>query len=298
LVRFSSHLPFQSAAAELEAVCGVRVSATAVGTYSKQIGQRIAAGWAKSTKEAFSHRAPSSGLHPKRLYISMDGVMAHVGGKWQEAKLGATYQRNPRGEGVIGTRYYATMDRSQAFGRKLRVMAHQSGSDNCADVAVVGDGAPWIWKETGKHFPQSVQVLDYYHVTEHLWAVAHAWFGEESTASKEWMWVQGDRPLADRLPQVIEAVKQWQPRPKKKKEIQRKLVAYLNEHSHRMAYKTFRDQGYHIGSGIIEAGAKSVVKRRMSGTGMRWGIAGAESMLHLTAHWNTDQSDSFFRFTA
>jgi hypothetical protein len=65
-----------------------------------------------------------------------------------------------------------------------------------------------------------------------------------------------------------------------------------------MAYKTFRDQGYHIGSGIIEAGAKSVVKRRMSGTGMRWGIAGAESMLHLTAHWNTDQSDSFFRFTA
>jgi hypothetical protein len=48
-----------------------------------------------------------------------------------------------------------------------------------------------------------------------------------------------------------------------------------------MRYQTFREQGYHIGSGVAEAGCKAVVQARLKGPGMRWTGAGAEAMLHL-----------------
>jgi len=54
-------------------------------------------------------------------------------------------------------------------------------------------------------------------------------------------------------------------------------------------YASVEAKGYHIGSGVIEAGCKSVVKARMGGAGMRWSTRGAEAMLHLTANWHTSQ---------
>jgi hypothetical protein len=117
---------------------------------------------------------------------------------------------------AVQTRYSATLansaTNSAAFGKRLRVLAHLCGADRCRDLAVVADGAAWIWQETGKYFPRSVQVLDYYHATQHLWAYAQARFGERSQTSEDWMALQKTRLLSDESSSVIADVASWHPR--------------------------------------------------------------------------------------
>lgn len=299
IARFSSYLPDRVAAEELEAVCGVKLSTRTVQTYSRRVGERIAAQWAQWQSARESEELPASELPvaPARLHVTMDGVMVHVDGAWHEAKLGGVYQTDSKGV-AARTRYSATLAPSATFGKRVRVLAHLSGADRCRDVAVVADGAAWIWQETGKYFPQSVQVLDFYHVTEHLWAYAHARFGEGSAEAGAWMEEQKTRLLADEADKVIAAVAAWHPRSQAKRKVREQLLGYLGEHRARLRYRTFSEAGYHIGSGVAESGRKNVVQARMKGSGMRWKQAGAEAMLHLCSTWRSAGATDFHRFTA
>jgi hypothetical protein len=171
-------------------------------------------------------------------------------------------------------------------------------------LAVVADGAAWIWQETGKCFPRSVQVLDYYHATQHLWAYAQACFGERSqtgegsSAGADWTTLQKTRLLSDEASLEIADVASWRPRKSVSCKMREQLLGYLGEHERRLRYKTFSDAGYHIGGGVAESGGKNVVQLRMKGPGMRWRQAGAEAMLHLCSVWKSAGPTDFHRYTA
>lgn len=295
MARFSSFLPFELAAREIETICGIKLSATTIQRYVKQIGARLQSEWDRRQAELRLGRVPACAEKPSRLYASMDGAIIHVGGEWREAKLGAVYRRSD--VGVAWAHYYATMESSAKFGPKLRTLAFRHGAQHCRDLAVVADGAPWIWQEVGKFFPQSVQVLDYYHVTQHLWELSDVRFGPASELGRAWMDEQKALLLSDQVDRVISNVEEWQARKLIHRDIKRKLVAYLTAHHKRMAYQTFAKQGYHIGSGIIEAGCKTVVKSRMGGAGMRWEPQGAEAMLQICAHWRSSEATDFMPYT-
>lgn len=297
LARFSSHMSFELAARELDVVCGVKLSATTMQNYSKKIGNRIAEEWREAADQALARRLHPSGLQVKRLYVSMDGVMAHIGGEWREVKLGAVYQRGRSGR-AYGTRYYASLEKSNVFGYKMRVLAHVNGSDSCSDVVMLCDGAPWIWIETGKHFGGSTQILDYYHAAEHLAALANTRFGIGTKEAKSWLKEHKGYLIADRIDLVIQDIQNWKPRKPANKKIQRTTIEYFQEHRHRMLYKTFEQNDYYIGSGIIEAGAKTVIKARMGGAGMRWEETGAIAMMHISAAWKSAGNDGFFKYAA
>ena len=66
-----------------------------------------------------------------------------------------------------------------------------------------------------------------------------------------------------------------------RQETARREIAYFTTHIERTRYGYFRSQGYFIGSGVIEAGCKAVVGRRLKQSGMFWGEAGAENILQL-----------------
>jgi hypothetical protein len=295
----------------MEAVCGIRLATSTIERYAQALGQRLRQEWEQLEQVREAQDLPASDLpvsvRPSRLHVTMDGVMAHVGGDWHEVKLGCVYQTMPEGKSSAGkssagkaarTRYVATLSPSVIFGKRLRVLAHQAGSDRCRDVAVVADGADWIWQETGKHFPKSVQVVDFYHAAEHLWAFAHARFGEGTPAASEWMQVQKERLLSDKVAQVIAEVSAWSAGKAADQEMQRRLVGYLVKHQQRMRYQTFREAGYHIGSGVAESGCKNVVQQRMKGPGMRWSREGAEAQLQLCAHWKSAGVKDFYAYTA
>jgi hypothetical protein len=297
IARFCSYLPFAIAAQELEIVCGILLSATTLQHYAQQIGSRIEDEWEHREQQVLSNRAPSSGQRPKRVHTSMDGAFAHIGGEWHEVKLAATYQRNLSG-GVHSTRYYGSVDISREFGPKVRTLAHFSGADRCADIQMVADGAPWIWQETGKYFPTSVQTLDYYHAAQHLSEAAEARYARGTQAFKDWLSHLKSLVLDDQVDAAAKEIEAWKPRKKSKLETKRKVLNFLKTHRHRMKYKTLKEQGYHIGSGVMEAGCKTVVKARMAGTGMRWEQKGAQAIIHLCAHWRSCDSDNFKRYTS
>ena len=192
--------------------------------------------------------------------------------------------------------YTASLAPSPAFGRRLRTLAYGEGADRCQQVGVVADGGVWIWQEVGKYFASKRQILDFYHVTEHLWTLAQARFGGRNDAAHHWVSEQKGRLLSDRAGEVMAAVQTWRPRKAASQKIRRNLLAYLQTHRHRMAYQTFRAEGWHIGSGVIEAGCKCVVKARMGGAGMRWSRAGAEAMLQLCAAWRSSDPIDFRKY--
>ncbi len=278
--RFAGYLPPRAAVRELAEVCGLHLSATTVRKQAQQMGMALQEAWQAEETAFFADPDKEVKARPAQLHLTGDGVMVHVDGAWHEAKLGCAYRRGCLG-GVESVRYTATLAKSTQFGKRFRVLGHVCGADQCRRVGVVADGAEWIWQEVGKYYPRRVQILDYYHACQHLWEVAHAAFGEGSEAAEAWMDQQQKRLLADGVAQVIRAVGSWEPATEIGQDVQRRVLAYLRTHERRMQYRTFREQGYHIGSGVAEAGCKAVVQARLKGPGMRWSQAGAEAMLHL-----------------
>lgn len=282
--RFASYLPYGMAARELEMVCGVRLSNSSLQRLAKATGQALREEWRERQKRLREHPCDPKGHAPEQLHISMDGVMAHVGGTWREVKLGVCYER---AEGKPSQRsvYYATLAPSGQFGQALRTLGWVAGEPKCRKVAVVADGSDWIWQEVGKHFTQRVQILDYFHATEHLYAFGRSRYGERSPKVEQWVRVQEGRLLDDRVDEVIVDMRAWQPTTKATQEVKRKELGYFMTHAHRMRYKTFKEAGYHIGSGVMESSCRWVVQQRMKGAGMRWSETGAEQMLHLRTAW-------------
>jgi hypothetical protein len=289
--RFASYLPFEKASEELELVCRVRLSPRTLQREAQGVGEALRHQRADYEQAWWQNRAPEPAGRPPRLQITMDGVMVHVGQEWKEAKVGCVYR--PRsGGGVESGTYLATLEASAPFGRRLAAVAHEAGVEYCRQVGVVGDGSEWIWQETAKHFPGAVQILDYYHMSQYLWEVARARYEEEG-AAREWIQEQEEHLFKDKASEVIAGIEAWKTQTKEQAEVKERVANYLRGQEHRMRYKTYREAGYHIGSGVAEAGCKNVVQARLKGVGMRWGKPGAEAMLSLRAAWCSTQRPDF-----
>ena len=277
--RFDSYMGFGKAAAEMEVVTGVRLSASTMQREGIAVGEALAAMRAESEERLWAGRALPVSERPLQLHASMDGFQIRIGKEWREARLGAFFVTGKQ-ERVERIRYVAGVVNSVVFGRRMRTLGHEVGVSYCRRLGMVADGIDWIWQETAKHFPQSQEVLDFYHAAEHLWAVARAWDG---AAAQEWMEEQLDRLKTDRVGEVIAAVARWETKSESEAELRRRTENYLRQHEHRMKYETLKKAGFHIGSGVIEASGKSVIQMRMKGAGMRWSERGAEAVLHLRA---------------
>ena len=265
-------------------LCLVYVEENILNALPKPERQALSDEWAERQRRLWVNPREPKGRAPEQLHISMDGVMAHVGGKWREIKLGVCYERSGD-KGPKQSQYYATLAPSVQFGQRLRTLGWVAGEPKCRKVAVIADGSDWIWQEAGKYYTQRVQILDFFHTSEHLYALARSRFGEKNPEVEKWASVQKERLLDDRVTEVIADIAGWQPGTKEEQEVRRKELGYFTAHATRMRYKTFREAGYHIGSGVMESSCRWVVQQRMKGAGMRWSQDGAEKMLHLRTAW-------------
>jgi hypothetical protein len=288
--RFTSYMGFGKAAVELELIAGIRLSKSTVWREGIAVGAAFAAEWFEREEQVWAGCAPPPVERPAKLHVSMDGVFVHVGGDWREAKIGVIYQRGEPGR-VTRALYGATLRKAEPFGRRLRTMGHVMGVSYCRRMGVLGDGADWIWQLAAKYFTRAEEILDFYHALEHLWEAARARHGE-SKAAREWIDQQIEWLLEDKVGKVIRAVEAWETQTEEQGDVKRRLGNYLREHEHRMAYKSLRAAGFHIGSGVVEASGKSVIQARLKGAGMRWSEPGAEAMLHSRAAWcSTGETD-------
>ncbi len=113
------------------------------------------------------------------------------------------------------------------------------------------------------------------------WLMAHQHFGAE-TPEAVGLVAQQKQLLADsRLRQVLHNIWQLFPKAHGLPEVLSKAIAYLFHNRFRMRYKQFRDTGYPIGSGPVEAACKVVVQTCLKQAGMRWSRPGAQAVLAL-----------------
>ena len=147
---------------------------------------------------------------------------------------------------------------------------------------MIGDGAPWVWELASHLFPRAVQILDWYHLSEHLWEAARVVHGEGTVLTerlaKRWemeVWEGRSEGVEEHLREFVRQGRD------DSKETLRRDANYLQTHQHRIRYPLFRAAGWPVGSGVVEGGCKQVVGLRLKRKSTRWREPGAAAVLHL-----------------
>lgn len=208
----------------------------------------------------------------------------------RESKLGAIFTQTTTDKDGLpmrdpdSTTYTGTMGDCRASGELLRAEALRRGLGLAELVVFIGDGAAWIWENARIYFPSAIQILDFYHAVEHLGLLAMALLGaNERAASQQRAWASKLKD-SDATGVIQQALRMIDANPQlgaESLEAARREIAYFTTHAERTRYGYFREQGYFIGSGVIEAGCKTVVGRRLKQSGMFWGLSGAENILQM-----------------
>lgn len=180
------------------------------------------------------------------------------------------------------------IEKAEEFGKRLYVEAWKRDWSRAQKKVVMGDGAGGIWNLAEQHFPGALQIVDLYHAREHLWALACWLHPNDSGAQKAWMKAHQKRfPDKGQIGKLVASLRSI---PSTNSEVPDKLhteASYFERNAPRMRYPYFRSQHLFIGSGVIEAGCKSVSGSRLKQSGMFWTLRSANSIIALRCcHFN------------
>lgn len=289
--RLGALLPFAEAAASLGVAAGVQLSASTVRSVTERIGARaegqVAAEIAVAWREGFP---PPPVTAASRVYVAMDGVrILGTDGAGREIKVGVVAPEGPHRRHAAS--YAAGLESAEAFGPRLALAAHHRSVADTPQVAVLGDGAAWIWTLAAEHFPTATQIVDWFHASERIWALGRALHG--ATASETTAWVEAH---LTRLAQGQAATlaTEWQALSCRGDvaAIRDEQVTYFTNQASRMAYDQYRAAGWDIGSGMVESACKHLIGVREKGPGMRWSAVGAQAVaavrvLLFNQQWDT-----------
>jgi hypothetical protein len=287
-------VPFERAGQIMVEIGGLEISSSSVWRRVAKWGERMAAVEALEQVQAYGLEE-SGEVDPNRsgapLGAAMDGGMVNIRDEgWKELKAGCVFEVGQRSEMdpqtqemltvgcAVNNRYVAHLGGPEVFGRKLWAAARQRHWWQAKDSLVIGDGASWIWNLAGEHFHDSQQVVDWYHAAQHLANAGKVLYGEGSPRAQRWVHSQRQhlyqghaRQIANRLTRLAEG------QPQLARELQPE-IGYFQNNARRMQYLELRENGFPIGSGMVESAAKQY-KARFAGPGMRWSRAGAERLL-------------------
>ena len=296
IARLAAMTPFGRGAVELEALCGIGVSAKTFERVAELVGKRIGEEVAAFERHVLSGHADLPDVAPERLYVTVDGATVPIDDGWRECKVGAVYETSPGKDGepvAHNIEHAGTMGNCEAIGDRIYALAFSRGVERAGEVVVLGDGAPWIWNQAQANFPECTQILDFYHATEHLAEVARARYGVDSPRAAKWLIQRKGDLLEGRFDRAIRSIRAWKPEEEEDLKVRSNNLAYLIRNKERMRYHEFRARGLHIGSGIAESSCKTLVQARLKQSGMHWSVAGADSILQLRRLW-TDVPDVDF----
>lgn len=224
------------------------------------------------------------------LYISADGVTVPTRESgWREQCVGAVYTatRTPPPNSEIRSQkvsYTAELGSRPNFGQQLWLEAHRRGLSKAKTVVFIADGAPWLWEMAHDLFPEALQILDWYHATAYLWAIAGELHKEEH-AARQWI-----EPLLAALAQsnlalVLHKLQQLAD----SSAAARSALTYFTNNQTRMDYARYRELNLQIGSGTIESACKQVVAARLKQAGMRWNLTNVRCLAKVRARLKSDR---------
>jgi len=288
---------------QLQLLAGLEVSTKAVERHAEAIGNDIVRREQAKRNRVVQLEFPDIlGDAVPVMYIEMDGTqlpMVHaelVGrvGRSQgqpahtrEVKLGCVFtQTTTDSEGrpirdPAATTYIGAIEAAELFGPHLYAEAWERGWDRVRKKVVLGDGAEWIWNLANQHFAGALQIVDIWHAREHLWDAAAQLFPSDEKLRKSWAKKLIKKLNRGRVETVVAELRNLPIRKPELRDLLRLEADYFERNRERMRYPRFRKQGLFIGSGVIEAGCKTVVAARLKQSGMFWTVEGANAIIAL-----------------
>jgi hypothetical protein len=296
--------PFDQGRQLMKLLADLDVTTKAVERTAEAIGVDIAQGEQQEIQRAVQLHLPIIVGEPVPiLYVQMDGTGVPVVKKetegrkgktdgqpahTREAKLGCVFTQTAWDEEGYpirdpdSTTYTGAIESAEEFGKRLYVEAWKRGWSRAEKKVVMGDGAEWIWNLAGQHFPGAVQIVDLYHARQHLWDLARKLYPNDPVTQKAWIKVH-QKPLLDegKIDKLVAALHSIHSTNPEVIEKIRTEADYFERNADRMRYPKFRQQHFFVGSGVIEAGCKTVIGSRLKQSGMFWTVRGANAILAL-----------------
>jgi hypothetical protein len=207
--------------------------------------------------------------------------------KTRDAKIGCVFtqtKQDDRGypnRDEDSTTYVGAIETAEAFGPRIHAGAVRRGLRQAQKVVVLGDGAPWIWGIAAQYFPWAIQIVNLYHAREHLAHLGKVVYGPSSPQAKQWAAARSAQLDDGDVEAVATSMNRLRPRQPNVREEVRKAIDYFQTNQARMRYAKFRSEGLFVGSGVVEAGCKTVIGLRLKQSGMRWTVAHANAIIAL-----------------
>lgn len=319
MARSGAATAFGEASKDLKLYASVDVCAKSVERVAETVGERIGR-WSdkegKDAVKAFQDKPMEEDKTIPCMYIELDGTgipmtkteLAGRKGKQpdgtartREVKVGCVFTQtavDDEGRPVRdpdSTTFTAQIETAEQFGQRLFQEAVRRGMGHAEELVVLGDGAAWIHNLVETHFPRATQIIDLYHAKEHVSDLCKALCPYDKKKLHKlrlrW-WTELEEGGLETI--IKEARRRL---PKKNNERRRqalKQIAYMTKNKKRMRYKTFRNKGLFVGSGVVEAACKSVIGQRLKQSGMEWSLSGANAIISLRCMERSNRTDDFW----
>jgi hypothetical protein len=253
---------------------------------------------------------PPEEAAPTILAVEVDGVLLHERERWVETKLGRVAALGPtlvvekesgdRHLALGPSAYSVEVGAADAFWARLTREVSRAGlGRGVQTVVVLADGAAWIWQQArdrlGLPGVAVVEIVDFYHASEHLSTVADAVFGPGTAHARAWLDRHRHRLRHEGVGPVLAALAALDPPDADARDEVRRAQGYFTDHAARMDYPAFRARLLPIGSGAIESTAKNLIQQRQTQAGMRWTRLGAQRVASLRALHRSGRWDAFWQ---
>lgn len=286
---------FDEAEALLKRLSGIEVSDKQIERVCHQYGASLdgveESGIDKPLVNRDLHYAMADGAMVLTREKDKDGKS-----KWSEMKLGRVFKAAD--DVQLGSR-----DESRKWIRSSKYVAHLGHCDGFYDkfselldplqnLVFIADGAKWIWERVGSFHPNAVQVLDFFHAMEHLWAVISlCWKLNFKTELERNNWVHSQKELLleGQVDTVCENIMGLKVKDVHTIEKQGELVQYFTNNAQRMKYHEYLANGWLIGSGPIESAHREVIQKRLKRSGQRWTLNGAQQIANLRVAYKSNE---------
>lgn len=292
----------------LEQTGGIAVSARQIQRVIQRVG-----GSAQLWQERQAQPGPCDA---PVLYVSADGTgvpmvteelqgrrgkQADGTAKTRQVYLGCVFTQHRTDEkghpvrDYESTTYVSSFKSIDAFGPLLRQEAIGRGMGRAGKVVVLIDGAAGLENMGRLCFKDCLQVVDFYHAMDHAGDVLDAWIGKAHPDYKKRLRRWAKRLLKDKVQALIKETRQQCAGTPQETAVEQAL-GYFVRNVRRMQYGTFRAAGLFIGSGVVEAGCKTVIGGRCKQSGMFWSQSGAENILALRCIHSSRRLEDFWKY--
>ena len=301
---------------QMDLLAGLEVTAKAVERVSESIGADIARRQQLSIQQAMQRELPVAVGQPiPVMYVQMDATGVPMVAKATEGrrgkgedgrahsrdvKLGCVFTQTTTDDqgGPLrdeeSTTYTGAIETASEFSRRIYAETRQRGWSRARKKVVMGDGADWIWNICQEQFPGAIQIVDLYHAQQHLWELGGQLHPDNEAAKRRWVMTHQHLLDQGKIEKLVAKLRALSPDNPTLEASVRTEANYFERNAERMRYPQFRRDGLFVGSGVIEAGCKTVIGSRLKRSGMFWTVRGANAIIALRCCRHSRQFDDYW----